>query len=352
MNKALITGSAGLLGSESVRFLSERRWNVYGIDNNTRAYLFGDEASTDKVRQNLKESYRNYSHFSIDLREKCLVDEIFKLHGPFNLIIHAAAQPAHEWSTNHALEDFELNAKATLILLESYRQLSPQAVFIQVSSSKVYGDSVNHLPLIEYATRYDLPKGHPKWDGEDELMRLDGNLHSLFGASKACADIMAREYGTYFQLPINIFRPVCITGPTQQGVSLHGYLAYLVKCVAKGIEYTINGFKGKQVRDNIHAFDLVNAFYQVYEHRERLIPGEAYNIGGGRKSNNSILEAIELAEKFMGVKANVKYSEFTRRGDHKWCIYSANKFKQKYPEWSISYDNQRIIKELCDAHQN
>lgn len=351
MNKALVTGSSGLVGSESVRFLCDRGWKVYGLDNNIRAYLFGEEASTDPVRKDLESKYSNFLNISVDIRNKESVDEIFKTSGPFDLIIHAAAQPAHEWSTNHALEDFDLNARASVVVLEAYRNNSPKAVFIQVSSSKVYGDSVNELPLVEDETRYDLLPDHPKWEGEDETMRLDGNLHSLFGASKACGDIMAHEYGTYFQLPITIFRPVCITGPSHRAVPLHGYLAYLVKCVAQGIEYTINGYKGKQVRDNIHAFDLVSAFYKVYEHKDRIIPGEAYNIGGGRKSNNSIIEAINQAEKLTGVKAIIKYSETNRRGDHKWCIYSSRKFKKRYPEWKITYDNKKLMEELCSAYE-
>lgn len=350
MKKALVTGSAGLVGSESVRFLEDLGWQVYGVDNNTRAYLFGQEASTDPVRHELETIYgTQYLHLSTDLRDPAAVERLFIENGPFDFIIHAAAQPAHEWSTDHALEDFDLNARATLIMLEAYRHHSPEAVYIQVSSSKVYGDSVNELPLVECKTRFDLPKGHPLWEGVDESLRLDGNLHSLFGASKACGDIMAHEYGTYFKLPITIFRPVCITGPAHRGVKLHGYLSYLVKCVAQGMEYTINGYGGKQVRDNIHAFDLVRAFYQVYENRQVLIPGEAYNIGGGRQSNNSILEALAAAEVLTGKKAKTIYSDINRRGDHKWCIYSARKFRERYPQWDITYDNSKILQELCAA---
>lgn len=350
MKKALITGSSGLVGSESVKFLCLRGWTVIGVDNNTRKYLFGKSASTEAISKEIEEKYSSFTHISKDIRDKSSVEKIFKTFGPFDLIIHAAAQPSHEWSTDHAIEDFDLNAKATIIMLETYRHYSPQAVFIQVSSSKVYGDSVNNLPLKKLESRFDLPTNHPNWEGVDETMRLDGNNHSLFGASKACGDILAHEYGTYFNLPITIFRPVCITGSAHKAVSTHGYLAYLVKAIAKNIEYVINGYEGKQVRDNIHAFDLVNAFYLVYQYRKRIIPGEAYNIGGGRKSNNSILEAIRQIETILGKKAITKYSDTNRRGDHKWCIFSSEKFKKRYPEWSITYGNDKIINELCRAY--
>jgi|SRR5581483_2665730 len=350
--KALVTGSSGLVGSESVRFLVDLGWKVFGVDNNTRGYLFGKDASTESMRDELIGKYKDFKHISADIRDQAAVEKVFKDHGPFDFIIHAAAQPSHEWSTNNAIEDFDLNAKASLIMLETYRHYSPKAIYIHVSSSKVYGDSVNDLPLIELDTRFDLPANHPKWAGEDETMRLDGNIHSLFGASKACGDIMAHEYGTYFKLPITIFRPVCITGPAHKAVPAHGYLAYLVKSIAEGVEYTINGYKGKQVRDNIHAYDLINAFYHIYKYSDRIIPGEAYNIGGGRKSNNSMLEAIQQIEKILGVKAKTKYSEISRRGDHIWCIYSGDKFKKRYPEWQLAYDNDRVMNDLCAPYKS
>ncbi len=350
MNKALITGSSGLVGSEIVKFLAEKDWMVFGVDNDTRKYLFGSSGSNLATKKQLLKDYKNFVHVDTDIRDENAINKIFREYGPFDFIVHAAAQPSHEWSTDHAVEDFDINARATLIILEAYRHFSPKAVFIQVSSSKVYGDSVNDLPLQEFETRYDLSRDHPQWEGVDESLRLDGNLHSLFGASKACGDILAHEYGTYFELPITIFRPVCITGSAHRGVPDHGYLSYLVRAIASGIEYTINGYNGKQVRDNIHAADLADAFYTIFLNKDRIIPGEAYNIGGGRKSNNSIVEAIKKTESILGVKAKIKYSVVNRRGDHKWCIFSSKKFRERYPEWNLMFDDDSIIKELCSLY--
>lgn len=348
--KALVTGSSGLVGSETVKFLSDQGWEVFGIDNDMRRLLFGKEASTDPERKKLEARYPDtFLSIEADIRKPEEVNNVFKTYGPFDFIVHAAAQPAHEWSTNHALEDFQINAYGTAVILEAYRHHSPKAKFIHCSSSKVYGDSVNNLPLIEMETRFDLPKDHPKWEGEDESMRLDGNLHSLFGASKAAGDIMAREYATYFQLPITIFRPVCISGPAHKGAKLHGYLAYLVKCIATGEQYTVNGYKGKQVRDNIHSYDLVSAFWEVWNDPHAPI-GEYYNIGGGRQSNNSILEAIAQTERLLDTKANVVYANVTRRGDHKWCIYHSKKFRDRYPNWKITYTNERLMNDLCKIY--
>lgn len=350
MKKALVTGSCGLVGSGAVDFLCQKKFQVLGIDNNLRAYLFGEDAATIKEGIKLKEKYKNFSLLSIDIRESDEVKKIFQDYGPFDLIIHAAAQPSHEWSTNNALEDFQINAWGTIVMLENLRKFSPKAVFIQVSSSKVYGDSVNDLPLVEYKTRFDLPRGHPFWEGiNEEDMRLDGDLHSLFGASKACGDLMAHEYGTYFNLKIAIFRPVCITGSTHKGAKLHGYLSYLVKCISTSQKYIINGYSGKQVRDNIHANDLVRAFWEVYKN-PKYSYGEAYNIGGGRISNNSILEAIAQAEGILNRKSIVEYSNINRLGDHKWCIYSSKKFKSRYPNWKIEFDNDKIMADLCSIY--
>ena len=357
MLRALVTGSSGLVGSETVKFLCEKNWQVVGIDNDMRAKLFGEDASTKQNGITVADKHPGFWPLVADIRKVEEVQEVFKRYGPFNLIVHAAAQPAHEWSTDHALEDFQINAYGTLVLLEVYRHFSPKARFIHVSSSKVYGDSVNDLPLEEKDTRYDLPEKHPLYQGVNEddteksfKMRLDGNLHSLFGASKACGDIEAKEYATYFNLPITIFRPVCITGPAHKGAKLHGYLSYLVKCIATGEKYTINGYKGKQVRDNIHSYDLVSAFWEVYNDPDP-VPGEAYNIGGGRESNNSMLEAIAQAENLLGKKANIDYSDKTRRGDHKWVIYSSAKFRKKYPNWKITYNNDKLMEDLCKQYK-
>ncbi|OHA26479.1 MAG: hypothetical protein A3C06_02790 [Candidatus Taylorbacteria bacterium RIFCSPHIGHO2_02_FULL_46_13] len=347
--KALVTGSSGLVGSETVKFLCDAGWEVIGVDNDMRGTMFGKEASTEPEKKKLEKKYPGFITVTADIRNPEQISEIFQTYAPFDFIVHAAAQPAHEWSTNHALEDFQINAYGTVVLLETYRRFSPTAKFIHCSTSKVYGDSVNELPLQELETRFDLPKDHPKWEGEDESMRLDANLHSLFGASKASGDIMAREYATYFNLPITIFRPVCISGPAHKGAKLHGYLAYLVKCVATGEKYIINGYKGKQVRDNIHSYDLVRAFWEVYQDPNAPCGG-FYNIGAGRESNNSILEAIAQAEKLLGKKATVEHSDVVRKGDHKWCIYSCKKFRTKYPNWKITYNNNRLMKDLCDPY--
>ncbi len=348
--RALITGSSGLVGSEAVKFLCKKNWKVFGIDNNIRAYLFGEDASTEPERIKLDISLKNFFHIPVDIRDNEAINKVFASYGPFDFIIHAASQPAHEWSTNNAIEDFQINALGTMNVLEAYRQKSPRAVFIHCSSSKVYGDHVNRLPLKEYSSRFDLPKNHPLFAGTTEDMHLDKSMHSLFGASKACGDIMAQEYGRYFHLPIALFRPVCITGPAHKGAKLHGYLAYLVKCIADGTEYTINGYKGKQVRGNIHSYDLVTAFWEVFKNPKHSY-GTAYNIDGGRLSNNSMLEAIAQAEKILGTKGNIKYSDVNRQGDHMWCIFSNAKFQKNYPKWKITYDNDRIMEELCAVHQ-
>lgn len=349
MRKALITGSAGLVGSEATRHLLDMGgWKVYGLDNDMRGKMFGTEGSTATEQQKLIQQYPDtFIPITADIRDPMALKEVFKLYGDFDYIVHTAAQPAHEWSTNNALSDFQINAYGTLSLLENYRLYSPEAVFIHVSSSKVYGDEVNNLPLKELETRYDLPKTHKFYSGTDETMRLDGNLHSLFGASKACADIVAKEYATYFKLPISIFRPVCITGSAHKGVSIHGYLSYLVKCVATGTEYKINGYKGKQVRDNIHARDLVRAFYEVYKNPKQGV----YNIGGGRESNNSILEALVQAGDILGKKPVYTILDNARRGDHLWCIFSSEKFKKEYPDWKLEYNNDLLMKEICSLYQ-
>lgn len=351
IEKALVTGSSGLVGSEIVRFLARKGWEIVGIDNDSRGHFYGPSASTLPERIKLQEEFPNQFYpLSVDIRDDTAIRNVFAERGPFDFIIHAAAQPAHEWSTNNALEDFSINAMGTMVMLENYRQYSPKAVFIQCSSSKVYGNSVNNLPLMEYPTRYDLPVGHPYYEGVDEEFgRLDGELHSLFGASKAAGDIMAGEYGKYFDLPIAIFRPPCITGSVHRGAKLHGYLAYLIKCIADGTEYTINGYKGKQVRDNIHARDLVKAFWEYYKNPKEC--GVAYNIGAGRESNNSILEAIAQTENILGKKGNIKYSDVARRGDHKWILYSASKFRRDYPDWEIEYNNDKIMEEICQQYQ-
>lgn len=346
MKKLLVTGAAGLVGSATVERFADDNFKVYGIDNDSRQVYFG--TSTKEVEQGLDRKYGNFFPLNVDVRDRHALIDIFRQYGPFDCIVHAAAQPAHDYSIRNTTMDFEVNAVGTFNMLQTFREFSPEAVFVQVSTSKVYGDHVNHLPLIETETRYDLDVLHKWYEGIDETMSVEGCLHSPFGASKLAGDIMSQEYGRYFNLAVAVFRPVCITGPAHQGAPLHGYLAYLVKQMAAREEYVVNGYKGKQVRDNIHARDLASAFYQVYRSPEDIY-GEVYNIGAGRESNNSILEAVAFCEERFGKNPNLKYSDVARRGDHKWCIFDSSKFMSRFPAWRITYNNQRLMTELCDA---
>ncbi len=343
MKKILVTGSAGLIGSETVRFFAEKGFQVFGIDNDMRAYFFGKEASTSWNQKLLEKSYKNYKHFKIDIRDQKKIENLFKLY-KFDLIVHTAAQPSHDWAAKEPFTDFSVNANGTLNLLENFRKYSPEAVFIFTSTNKVYGDSPNKLPLIELETRYELPKNHPFYKGIDETMSIDNSTHSLFGVSKTAADLLVQEYGKYFGLKTTVFRGGCLTGPNHSGAQLHGFLAYLVKCIATSRKYTIFGYKGKQVRDNIHSFDVVNAFYHVYKDPKI---GEVYNLGGSRESNISVLEAIEKIEKALGKKAKIDYSNINRTGDHIWYISDISKFRSHYPSWNLTYKIDDIIEDLC-----
>ena len=327
--KVLVTGSAGLIGSESVKFFAEKGFDVLGIDNNMRAYFFGKEASTSWNRKLLEEKYKNYKHYDLDIRDNEKLGKVFK-KDKFDLIIHTAAQPSHDWAAKEPVTDFGVNALGTLYLLEHFRKYSPNAVFIFTSTNKVYGDTPNVLPLIELKKRFELPKGHKYYKGIDESMSIDNSKHSIFGASKVAADVMVQEYGKYFGLHTVVFRGGCLTGPQHSGAKLHGFLAYLIKCVATGEPYTIFGYKGKQVRDNLHSQDLIQAFYEIYQKPRQ---GEVYNIGGGRQNSCSILEAINLCERISNKKLNYHYSPKARAGDHVWYISSLKKFKSHYPRW-------------------
>lgn len=340
---ALVTGSTGLIGSEAVRFFSGIGFNIIGVDNDARKYFFGPSASTLWNKRKLKKEIDEYIHFHVDIRNQKKIEEIFK-NNKIDLIIHAAAQPSHDWAAKEPLTDFTINALGTLILLEAYRKFTPDAVFIYCSTNKVYGDNPNRLPFIELKTRYELPENHKFYKGIDENMSLDDNTHSIFGVSKTSADLMTQEYGKYFGLPTGIFRGGCLTGPAHSPAQLHGFLAYLVSCIANDQEYTIFGYKGKQVRDNIHSYDVVSAFYHFYLNPKT---GEAYNIGGARHSNISVLEAIEKIERILGKKAKVKYNPKNRIGDHIWYISDVSKFKKHYPKWDYTYDSDGILEELC-----
>lgn len=345
MKTAFITGSAGLIGSEAAKFFAEKGYQIIGIDNDMRKYFFGEEASTIWNRDLLIKSLGDkYIHYDIDIRDSKKIDDIVAKYKP-DIIVHAAAQPSHDWAAKESMTDFTVNAQGTLILLEACRLYAPQATFIFTSTNKVYGDTPNYLPLIELETRWEIEPSHHYASGIDEAMNIDQTKHSIFGASKVSADIMVQEYGRYFNLNTGIFRCGCLTGPAHSGTQLHGFLAYLVKCIATGKKYTIFGYKGKQVRDNIHSYDLVNMFWHFHQKPRQ---GEVYNAGGGRQSNVSMLEAIEKIEKLLGKKAVYEYQETNRIGDHIWYVSDLSKFKSHYPEWDFKYDIDKILKELCD----
>ena len=339
----LVTGSAGLIGSEAVKYFCEKGYQVVGVDNNMRSYFFGKDASTAWNRKKLEQAYKNYTHSPIDIRLETDIENLYRKY-QFELVIHTAAQPSHDWAAKEPITDFSVNALATLILLETTRKHAPEAVFIFTSTNKVYGDTPNALPFVELKTRWELPKDHRYYNGIDESMSVDKSTHSIFGVSKLSADIMVQEYGRYFGMKTAAFRGGCLTGPAHSGTRLHGFLAYLIRCIALGQPYEIYGYKGKQVRDNIHSFDLVNAFYEFFQKPRR---GEVYNIGGSRFSNCSMLEAITKAEKIFNKKARVTYEDKPRVGDHIWYISDVTKFQSHYPNWKYTYDIDHIIEEIC-----
>lgn len=348
MEIAIITGSAGLIGSESVRFFSNKGLSVVGIDNDMRKYFFGDEASTAWNAARLQKEIPSYRQYNADIRDKEEIDKIFDKYGSdIKLVIHTAAQPSHDWAAREPFTDFTINANGTLTLLEMTRQYCPDAVFIFTSTNKVYGDAPNLLPLVENEKRWEIAEDHPYYEhGIDELMSIDQSKHSLFGASKVAADVLVQEYGRYFDMKTVCFRGGCLTGPDHSGTQLHGFLAYLMKCAITGEHYTVFGYKGKQVRDNIQSYDLVNMFWHFYQHPRS---GEVYNAGGSRHSNCSMLEAIAACEKIAGKKINWSYSETNRSGDHIWWISDVSKFKRDYPDWDYKYNIDDILQQIFDG---
>lgn len=345
MKTALVTGSAGLIGSESVKFFHNKGFNIVGIDNDMRKTFFGPEASTFWNRKKLEDEISNYNHYDIDIRNEQEISALFKKYGSnIKLILHTAAQPSHDWASNNPSIDFSVNASGTLNLLENTRKHCPKACFIFTSSNKVYGDTPNSLPLVEFESRWEIDPTHPFYkNGIDETMSIDQSKHSLFGASKVAADVLVQEYGRYFNMNTACFRGGCLTGSGHSGTMLHGFLSYLMKCTIIGDHYTIYGYKGKQVRDNIHSHDLVNMFWHYYQNPKH---GEVYNVGGGRHCNCSVIEAIALCEKITGKKLDYDYSETNRSGDHIWWISDITKFQSDYPQWTFKYDLQMIIEEL------
>lgn len=347
MKTALITGSTGLIGNESVRFLHEKGYKVIGIDNNLRKYFFGINGDTHPVRDELLTKYKNYIHHEVDIRNYSDLEKIFASHkNNIEIIIHAAAQPSHDWAAKEVFTDFGVNANGTLNLLELFRKYSAGAVFIYMSTNKVYGDFTNQFNYVESETRWNLESGsnYAKL-GFDESISIDNSLHSLFGVSKLSADLLVQEYGRYYSLQTTCLRGGCLSGPTHKGAELHGFLSYLVKCAVLGHTYNIFGYKGKQVRDNLHSADLVEAFWEIIQK-----PGisEIFNVGGTMDSNISILEAIDYLNN-LGFKLDFTIQENNRKGDHIWWITNMNKFKSAYPNWIIKRNTFMIIDETIKS---
>jgi CDP-paratose 2-epimerase len=346
MTTAIVTGSAGLIGSETARALCGLGVTVAGIDNDMRRTFFGDEASTAGVRTELG-GLAGYRHVDADIRDLAALDRVFAEYGSdVTLVVHTAAQPSHDWAARDPLLDFDVNAAATIKLLELTRRHCPDAAFVYTSTNKVYGDAPNRLPLVERETRWDIDPSHPFVHGIDESMSVDQCLHSLFGASKLAADVVVQEYGRYFGMKTVVFRGGCLTGPRHSGAELHGFLAYLMKCVCIGRPYTVFGYKGKQVRDNIHCTDVVNAFLEFW--RAPRDGGRVYNLGGGLFSNCSMLEAIDKCEKIAGRTLRWTYTPTNRIGDHIWYVSDLRKFQADYPGWTQKYSIDGLLQDIYD----
>ena len=347
MSIALVTGSAGLIGSETSKRFHAEGMEIVGLDNDMRAEFFGPEASTLSTRQRLESLLPRYTHQSIDIRDFEAVKKVFERYGAeIKVIVHTAAQPSHDWAARAPHIDFGVNATGTLNMLEAARLYAPEAVFIFTSTNKVYGDTPNRLPLIELEKRWEIDPAHAYAVGIDESMSIDQTKHSLFGASKVAADVLVQEYGRYFGMKTGIFRGGCLTGPGHAGTELHGFLAYLMKCTATGKPYRVFGYGGKQVRDNIHSHDLVEAFWEFFQSPRS---AAVYNLGGSRHSNCSMLEAIEICEEISQKKLDWTYVEDNRIGDHIWWISDVRKFQADFPNWQYRYGIREILKEIHDA---
>ncbi len=343
----IVTGSGGLVGGEACRFYHQKGYRVIGIDNDKRSYFFGESASTKWQVEQLGKMLKDYEHYDVDISNLDLIERIFKQNASaIEIIIHCAAQPSHDWAAREPLTDFEVNASATLKLLECTRKHVPQAIFIFTSTNKVYGDNPNLLPLVELPTRWEIANSHPFYfHGIDESMSIENCTHSIFGVSKTAADLMVQEYGRYFGLNTVVFRGGCLTGPSHSGAELHGFLAYLVKCATSNKHYTVFGYKGKQVRDNIHIADLISAFWEVSQSPPA--KGSVYNMGGSRHSNISMIEAITWLENRLGKRMDYTIDELNhRKGDHIWYISDINKFKTDFPNWTYRYSIEDILDEM------
>lgn len=349
MSVAVITGSSGLIGSEAAIHFGELGLDVVGVDNDMRQVFFGPDASTDWNRSRLQEKLgRGYRHHDLDIRDRDAVLALFsRLGSDVELVIHTAAQPSHDWAAREPLVDFDINAVGTLNVLEGVRRSAPEAVFVFTSTNKVYGDRPNALPLMELDTRWEIDPEHTYANGIREDMSIDHSLHSIFGASKVAADVLVQEYGRYFGLRSACFRGGTLTGPNHSAAELHGFLAYVMRCVMTGTPYTVFGYKGKQVRDAIHSHDLIRAFEAFFRAPRS---AEVYNIGGGRHSNASVIEAIELAQEIAGEELEWRYEEGNRVGDHIWWIGDNGRFESHYPDWKLGYDVRAILEEIREAN--
>lgn len=350
MSVAVITGSAGLIGSEAAAQFHDLGMDVVGIDNDMRRVFFGEEASTAWNRHRLEAGLARYRHHDIDVRDRDAVLRLLATLGrSVELVIHAAAQPSHDWAAKEPFTDFDINAGGTLNLLEATRRHAPDAVFIFCSTNKVYGDAPNRLPFVELETRWEIEPGHTYEPGIREDLAIDTSLHSLFGTSKLAADVLVQEYGRYFGLRTACFRGGTLTGPNHSATELHGFLAYVMRCAITRTPYRVFGYKGKQVRDAIHCADLISAFDCFFRDPRS---GEVYNIGGGRHSNASVLEAIALTQEIAEVEVSWTYDETHRIGDHIWWIGDNARFETHYPGWKLEYDVPRILAEIHDANVN
>jgi CDP-paratose 2-epimerase len=351
LSVAIITGSAGLVGSEAVAYFASLGMDVVGIDNGMRATFFGEDASTKWVRDRLMEKIPTYRHHELDIRDTEGVSRLFdRYRSNIALIIHTAAQPSHDWAATNPTVDFTVNANGTSVLLEATRRFAPNSVFIFMSTNKVYGDAPNGLPLVERRTRWEIASSHPySGKGIPETMPVDRTMHSLFGVSKLAADVLVQEYGRYFGMKTVCFRGGCLTGQNHSGTQMHGFLAYLMRCAVTRTPYTVFGYKQKQVRDNIHSADLIRAFHEFFKKPRR---AEIYNIGGSQESNCSMLEAMALCEDLTGEKVESRYVEESRRGDHIWWISDISRFREHYPDWKLQYNVPEILREILECNRD
>ena len=348
MPTAIVTGSGGLIGSETVKHFTSQGFDVIGLENDMRASFFGPEASTAANTQKLVDSLGGFRSLDVDIRDRDAVDRIFREHAAaLDLIVHTAAQPSHDWAASDPHTDFTVNANGTLNLLQATRDHKPEASFLFTSTNKVYGDRPNYLPLEDTGTRLELPEDHEYFGGVPTTMSIDHTMHSLFGASKVAADVLVQEYGRYFQMPTVCFRGGCLTGPSHAGAKLHGFLSYLMKCTVTGERYTVLGYEGKQVRDNIHSADVVQAF-QLFHEAPR--SAAVYNLGGGRASNVSMLEAIEKCQRVAGRELDWELSDEARAGDHRWWISDLSQFERDYPAFRLRYGIDEVLQEIHDAN--